>query len=242
MSLEDDEIGGDVREDNVERIRVIIAEDTFLVREALVQVFDGAPEFEIVGLSDNLDDLMQSIETLSPHVVVSDIRMPPTGVDEGIMMAEALRESHPQIGVVIVSQYLDSTYVLRLFERGSGGRAYLLKDRVADRNQLRRAVEQVAEGGSMVDPLVVDALVTARDNVEHSKLSELTPREWDVLARVAEGKSNATIAEELYLTKRAVEKYVHAIFVKLDMPDDVEVSRRVKATLLYLRQGSPELH
>ena len=242
MSLEDDEIGGDVREDNVERIRVIIAEDTFLVREALVQVFDGAPECEIVGLSDNLDDLMQSIETLSPHVVVSDIRMPPTGVDEGIMMAESLRESHPQIGVVIVSQYLDSTYVLRLFERGSGGRAYLLKDRVADRNQLRRAVEQVAEGGSMVDPLVVDALVTARDNVEHSKLSELTPREWDVLARVAEGKSNATIAEELYLTKRAVEKYVHAIFVKLDMPDDVEVSRRVKATLLYLRQGSPELH
>jgi len=242
MSLEDDEIGGDVREDNVERIRVIIAEDTFLVREALVQVFDGAPEFEIVGLSDNLDDLMQSIKTLSPHVVVSDIRMPPTGVDEGIMMAESLRESHPQIGVVIVSQYLDSTYVLRLFERGSGGRAYLLKDRVADRNQLRRAVEQVAEGGSMVDPLVVDALVTARDNVEHSKLSELTPREWDVLARVAEGKSNATIAEELYLTKRAVEKYVHAIFVKLDMPDDVEVSRRVKATLLYLRQGSPELH
>jgi DNA-binding NarL/FixJ family response regulator len=147
MSLEDDEIGGDVREDNVERIRVIIAEDTFLVREALVQVFDGAPEFEIVGLSDNLDDLMQSIETLSPHVVVSDIRMPPTGVDEGIMMAESLRESHPEIGVVIVSQYLDSTYVLRLFERGSGGRAYLLKDRVADRNQLRRAVEQVAEGG-----------------------------------------------------------------------------------------------
>jgi DNA-binding NarL/FixJ family response regulator len=242
MSLEDDEIGGDVREDNVERIRVIIAEDTFLVREALVQVFDGAPEFEIVGLSDNLDDLMQSIKTLSPHVVVSDIRMPPTGVDEGIMMAESLRESHPEIGVVIVSQYLDSTYVLRLFERGSSGRAYLLKDRVADRNQLRRAVEQVAEGGSMVDPLVVDALVTARDNVEHSKLSELTPREWDVLARVAEGKSNATIAEELYLTKRAVEKYVHAIFVKLDMPDDVEVSRRVKATLLYLRQGSPELH
>jgi DNA-binding NarL/FixJ family response regulator len=242
MSLEDDEIGGDVREDNVERIRVIIAEDTFLVREALVQVFDGAPEFEIVGLSDNLDDLMQSIKTLSPHVVVSDIRMPPTGVDEGIMMAESLRESHPEIGVVIVSQYLDSTYVLRLFERGSSGRAYLLKEQVADRNQLRRAVEQVAEGGSMVDPLVVDALVTARDNVEHSKLSELTPREWDVLARVAEGKSNATIAEELYLTKRAVEKYVHAIFVKLDMPDDVEVSRRVKATLLYLRQGSPELH
>lgn len=242
MSLEEDDTGGGVQEDNAERIRVIIAEDTFLVREALVQVFDGAPEFEIVGLSDNLDDLMQSIETLSPHVVVSDIRMPPTGVDEGIMMAEALRESHPEIGVVIVSQYLDSTYVLRLFERGSGGRAYLLKDRVADRNQLRRAVEQVAEGGSMVDPLVVDALVTARDDVQHSKLSELTPREWDVLARVAEGKSNATIAEELYLTKRAVEKYVHAIFVKLDMPDDVEVSRRVKATLLYLRQGSPELH
>ena len=105
MSLEEDDTGGGVQEDNAERIRVIIAEDTFLVREALVQVFDGAAEFEIVALSDNLDDLMQSIETLSPHVVVSDIRMPPTGVDEGIMMAEALRESHPEIGVVIVSQY-----------------------------------------------------------------------------------------------------------------------------------------
>jgi DNA-binding NarL/FixJ family response regulator len=229
---------GDVNRGDSDAIRVIIADDTFLVREALMRVFDGASEFEVVGLCEDLDDLTHTIQSSRPDVVVSDIRMPPTGVDEGIMMAERLRDSHPEIGVVIVSQYLDSAYVVRLFERGSSGRAYLLKDRVADRNQLRRAVEQVSEGGSMVDPLVVDALVATPDGAEPSPLSELTPREWDVLARVAEGKSNATIAEELYLTKRAVEKYIHAIFVKLEMPDDVEVSRRVKATLLYLRQAS----
>src|SRR3954454_16346197 len=126
MSLEERTTTGDVRENDAESIRVIIAEDTFLVREALVQVFDGAAEFEIVALSDNLDDLMQAIETHHPHVVVSDIRMPPTGVDEGIMMAEALRDSHTESGVVIVSRYLDATYDLRLFDSGSAGRGYLL--------------------------------------------------------------------------------------------------------------------
>jgi DNA-binding NarL/FixJ family response regulator len=149
-------------------------------------------------------------------------------------MAELLRVSHPEVGVVIVSQYLDPVYVLRLFEGGAGGRAYLLKDRIADRNQLLRAAEDVADGGSMIDPLVVDELVRARAAADHSPLSDLTPRERDVLARVAEGRSNASIAGDLYLTKRAVEKYVHSIFIKLGMPDDVEYSRRVKAALLFL--------
>jgi len=149
-------------------------------------------------------------------------------------MAEELRSSRPATGVVILSQYLEAGYVMRLFDGGSSGRAYLLKDRIADRNQLTRAVEEVADGGSVIDPLVVDALVKGREQRDRSELADLTPRERDVLARVAQGKSNATIAIELCLTKRAVEKYIHAIFAKLEMPDDVEVSRRVKAALLYL--------
>ena len=216
------------------RIRVVLAEDNFLVSEAIAMVFNDAPEFEVVATCGRLEELMVAIETTSPQVIVSDIRMPPTGVDEGIRMAELLRQSHPRIGVVIVSQYLDPVYVLRLFEGGASGRAYLLKDRIADRNQLIRAAEAVVEGGSVIDPLVVDELVRAREQAEHSPLAGLTPREREVLAGVAQGQSNASIASELYLTKRAVEKYVHSIFIKLGMPDDVEYSRRVKAALLFL--------
>jgi DNA-binding NarL/FixJ family response regulator len=233
VAAEDDGAGA-VIADPDERLRVIVAEDTYLVRNAILQVLKDAPEFEVVAVCETLDQVLEAVDAKRPHVVVTDIRMPPSGVDEGIAMAERLRETHPSTGVVILSQYLESGYVMRLFEGGSSGRAYLLKDRLADANQLTRAVEEVADGGSVVDPLVVDALVEARAQGEQSELRELTPRERDVLAGVAEGKSNATIARELFLTKRAVEKYVHAIFVKLDMRDDVDVSRRVKAALLYL--------
>ena len=219
-------------------LRVIIAEDSYLVREAVGLVLAEGGEVEIVANCASLDELTTAVDQLHPDVVVSDIRMPPTSVDEGIRMAVELRESHPQIGVVIMSQYLETTYVLRLLERGAARRAYLLKDRITDRNQLLRAVETVAEGGSVIDPLVVDELVRAREQSDRSPLEELTPRERDVLARVAEGKSNATIASELYLTKRAVEKYVHAIFIKLGMSDDIEYSRRVKAALLFLGHTS----
>jgi DNA-binding NarL/FixJ family response regulator len=217
-----------------DRIRVIVADDAYLVRAAVTEVLGGASEVDVVAVCDTLDALTQSIDALEPDVVVSDIRMPPTGADEGIRMAESLRETHPDVGVVILSQFLEPQYVVRLFERGADRRAYLLKDRIADRNQLPRAVEEVADGGSVVDPMVVDTLVRAQERDERSPLADLTPRERDVLAGVAEGKSNATIAAELFLTKRAVEKYIHAIFVKLNIPDDLEVSRRVKAALVYL--------
>lgn len=215
-------------------IRVVLAEDSFLMSEAMEMVFNEAPEFELVARCSRLEELMAAVDEHAPQVVVSDIRMPPDGIDEGIRMAERLRESHPGTGVVIVSQYLDPGYVLRLFDGGASGRAYLLKERIGDRNQLLRAAEAVAEGGSVIDPLVVDTLVRARERAESSPLAQLTPRERDVLAGVAQGKSNATIAAELYLTKRAVEKYVHAIFIKLGMPDDISYSRRVKAALLFL--------
>jgi DNA-binding NarL/FixJ family response regulator len=222
-------------------IRVVLADDSFLVREAITQLLSSAPEFELVAVSDRYDRVMEAIDEHTPDVVVSDIRMPPTGVDEGIQMAERLRASHPEIGVVILSQYLEASYVLRLLDGGSARRGYLLKDRITHRNQLATAIEQVAEGGSVIDPLVVDSLVRAREQSERSPLAELTPRERDVLSLVAQGKSNASIATELFLTKRAVEKHINAIFAKLKMPEENEISRRVVATLVFLSHSEDGL-
>jgi DNA-binding NarL/FixJ family response regulator len=215
-------------------IRVVLADDSLLVREAITQLLSLAPEFELVSVCDRYESMMEAIEQHRPDVVVSDIRMPPTGVDEGIRMAEQLRVSHPQIGVVILSQFLEPGYVLRLLEGGSAKRGYLLKDRITHRNQLATAIEEVAEGGSVIDPLVVDSLVRARELNERSPLAELTPRERDVLSLVAQGKSNASIATELFLTKRAVEKHINAIFGKLNMREESEISRRVVAALTFL--------
>jgi DNA-binding NarL/FixJ family response regulator len=215
-------------------IRLVVADDHYLVREAINQLLAAEPQFDVEASVDHYDALMHAIADVRPDVVVSDIRMPPTGVDEGIRMAEQLRDARPETGVVILSQYLEPQYVLRLLEGGSARRAYLLKDRITHRNQLATAIEQVAEGGSAIDPMVVDELVRAREGSEASPLEDLTPREREVLARVAQGKSNAAIAGELFLTKRAVEKYINGIFTKLDMSDDVDISRRVVAALLFL--------
>jgi DNA-binding NarL/FixJ family response regulator len=223
---------------SVDTIRLVVADDHYLVREAINQLLSAEPQFEVAASVEHYDALMHAIEDVRPDVVVSDIRMPPTGVDEGIRMAEQLRDERPETGVVILSQYLEPQYVLRLLEGGSARRAYLLKDRITHRNQLAMAIEQVAEGGSAIDPMVVDELVKAREGAESSPLAELTPREREVLALVAQGKSNAAIAGELFLTKRAVEKYINGIFTKLDMPDDVDISRRVVAALLFLSHAS----
>jgi DNA-binding NarL/FixJ family response regulator len=174
------------------------------------------------------------VRELRPDAVVTDIRMPPTGTDEGIQVARELRESDPQIGIVVLSQYADPSYMLALLESGSAGRAYLLKERISDAGQLVSAIEAVAAGGSVIDPLVVESLVRARTNAAKSPLSELTAREHDVLAEIAQGKSNGAIAGSLYLTKRAVEKHVNSIFMKLDLGNTDDVSRRVKATLIFL--------
>jgi DNA-binding NarL/FixJ family response regulator len=221
-------------------IRVTIAEDTFLMRAALENVVSGLPDIEVVGVYEDGDSLLDAIERDRPDAVVTDIRMPPDGRDEGIQIARALRETQPGIGVVVLSQYLDARYVLALLESGSAGRAYLLKERVSAPHELAAAIRAVVEGGSVVDPKVVEVLVQARSASARSPLSELTPREHEVLAELAQGKSNAAIAASMVLTKRAVEKHINAIFTKLGLANPDDVSRRVKAALMFLADAADE--
>ena len=215
-------------------IRVALADDSLLVREGLEQVLAGADGIQVVASCQDLPSLLEAIETERPDVVLTDIRMPPSKSDEGIRVAALLRESHPEVGVVVLSQYSEPSYALALLESGSDGRGYLLKERLHDRSQLVAAVETVAAGGSIIDPRVVDVLVTARTREERSPLSELTPREREVLAEIAQGKSNGAIAATLVLTKRAVEKHINSIFLKLNLSEAEDVSKRVKAALAFL--------
>jgi DNA-binding NarL/FixJ family response regulator len=215
-------------------IRVVIAEDAYLVREAIELILAGSPAVDVVRSCGDRDSLLAAIEEEQPDAVVTDIRMPPSGNDEGIEVAHQLRETHPDIGVVVLSQFVEPRYPLALLEQGSSGRAYLLKERVHDRAQLVGAIKAVVAGESVIDPKVVEVLVGAQAQRASSPLSELTPREYEVLAEIAHGKSNSAIADSLFLTKRAVEKHINAIFMKLSLSNADDVSRRVKATLLFL--------
>jgi DNA-binding NarL/FixJ family response regulator len=183
---------------------------------------------------------METVEREKPDVVVTDIRMPPTGTDEGIRAALALRDKHPETGVVVLSQYVDPAYALALLERGSEGRAYLLKERVSDATQIVRAIEDVANGGSVIDPVVVEALVAQRQKQKASAVERLTPREREVLEQMAQGRNNAGIAQALFLSERAVEKHINSLFSKLGLSEEVDVHRRVKAVLLYLAEEGGE--
>jgi DNA-binding NarL/FixJ family response regulator len=220
--------------------RVVVAEDSFLIREGLRSALEQSEEIEVAEYCSDLGSLLEAVEEHRPDVVITDIRMPPTNTDEGIQAATTLRESHPDVGVVVISQYVSPHYALRLFEEGSAGRAYVLKEHVGHRIQLMEAIRAVAGGDSVVDPKVVDVLVEARMRAKNSQLAELTPRERDVLAGVAAGKSNAAVASSLFLTKRAVEKNINSIFAKLGLRDDQSVSRRVQAALLYLSETDLE--
>jgi len=220
-------------------VRLVLAEDNLLVREGLQQLLSGADGLEVVAVCGDLESLERAIGEHRPDVVVTDIRMPPTRTDEGIQVAGRLRESHPGIGVVVLSQYSEPAYVLKLLDAGTDGRAYLLKERLHDRGQLSTAIRTVAEGGSVIDPKLVEVLVDARSRAVRSPLRELTDREREVLAEIAEGKSNAAIAESLVLTKRAVEKHINSIFMKLRLAGADDVSKRVKATLMFLSDGAP---
>jgi DNA-binding NarL/FixJ family response regulator len=221
-----------------ERIRLVIGEDTFLMREALERIMSGFEHLEAVAFCGDRDSLTAAIERERPDAVLTDIRMPPTGTDEGIQVARELRVSDPDIGVVVLSQFADPSYVLAFLDSGSARRAYLLKERVTDPYQLVAAIEAVVAGGSVIDPKVVEVLVRARSAGNRSPLSVLTRREHDVLAELAQGKSNAAIAKSLVLTKRAVEKHINAIFTKLELDSPDDVSRRVKAALLFLASGN----
>jgi DNA-binding NarL/FixJ family response regulator len=217
-------------------VRVVLAEDHFLVREGVRRLLDAQPDVEIAAVCDDLDSLLAAVDRERPDVVVTDIRMPPGRTDEGIAAAERLRVSHPDIGVVVLSQYADPRYALALLEGGTTRRAYLLKDRVDDVEQLVGAVRSVAAGGSVIDAKVVEALVARKARIEESPLQELTPRERDVLREMAEGKNNAAIAASLFLTERSVEKVIHSIFLKLDLAWETAVHKRVKAVILYLAE------
>jgi DNA-binding NarL/FixJ family response regulator len=214
-------------------IRIAVAEDSYLVREGVRRLLDTLPDIEVAAVCEDLDSLLAAVEDERPDVVVTDIRMPPGGRDEGIRAARMLRESHPRIGVVVLSQYAQPEYALALLEGGADGRAYLLKERVDDLDQISAAIHAVASGGSVVDPKVVEALVGARGPAP-SPLDDLTPREREVLSAMAEGRNNAAIAESLCLAERSVEKVIHSIFLKLGLGWETDVHRRVKAVLVYL--------
>ena len=218
--------------------RLVVAEDSYLAREGIRAALEQEDEFEVLEYCTDLPSLLRAVELHRPKVVVTAIRIPPTRTDEGVQAAAELHESHPEVGVVVISQYVTPKYALKLFEHGSAGRAYLLKEHVNHRIQLMEAIREVAAGGSVVDPQVVDVLVEARMRAENSLLSRLSTREREVLAGVATGASNAAIAESLVLTKRAVEKNINSLFSKLDLTDDKTTSRRVRAALLFLAEAN----
>jgi DNA-binding NarL/FixJ family response regulator len=218
-------------------IRIALGEDSLIVREGVRQLLAGDQAVEVVAAVADAESLRDACARHEPEVVLTDIRMPPTKTDEGIRLARELRDSHPRIGVVVLSQYSDPLYALALLERGSDRRAYLLKERVHNRAELMAAIRAVADGGSMIDPKVVETLVLARSRAERSPVNELTAREREVLSEIAQGGSNTAIAESLFLTKRAVEKHINSIFLKLGLADTEDVSKRVKATLMFLSEA-----
>jgi DNA-binding NarL/FixJ family response regulator len=223
-------------------IRIALGEDSLIVREGIRQLLAIDPAVEIVAAVSDADALREACATLHPDVVLTDIRMPPSNTDEGIRLAQELRDSHPGIGVVVLSQFADPLYALSLLERGSDGRAYLLKERVHNRAELMAAIRAVADGGSMIDPKIVESLVAARSRAERSPLNDLTARELEVLSEIAQGKSNTAIAGSLFLTKRAVEKHINSIFLKLGLADVDDVSKRVKAALMFLSDAEGVAH
>lgn len=216
-------------------MRVVVAEDSYLIREGLRMLLATQDDIELVAAVATLPELMTAVDDHTPDVVLTDVRMPPERGDEGIQAAERFARTHPEMGMVVLSQYVEPEWALRLFDGGAAGRAYLLKERVGDVDQLRRALAEVTSGGSVLDPLVVEALVKARTAANRSPLERLTPRELEVLELVAGGWSNSAIATRLVLGERAVEKHVSSVLWKLDLPaDDGEVHRRVRAVLVYL--------
>jgi len=217
-------------------IRVALAEDHVLLREGISRLVAANEDFELVGVAADLPQLLKIVSEQEPDVVVTDIRMPPTGTDEGIRAAAWIREHHPQAGVVVLSQYTAPGYAVALLEHGSAGRAYLLKEQIASVDELASAIRTVAQGGSVIDPRVVDELVQARSQRHRSALSSLTARESEILAEMAQGKSNAAIAATLSVTERAVEKHTNSIFAKLGLSEEKDVNRRVKAVLLFLSE------
>ena len=220
-------------------MRVILAEDHYLVREGTRQLLESSGEVDVIAAVDTAEALLDAVDRLEPDAVLTDIRLPPTNQTEGIKAAHRIRESHPEVGVVVLSQYVNAMYAFELFNEGTAGFAYLLKDRVGDVDELLRALREVVGGGSVIDPQVVEGLLARRQQLAGTLLETLTERETEVLAAMAEGKSNAAISETLFVSQSAVEKHINSIFAKLTLrPEDGEQHRRVAAVLTFLRNQS----
>lgn len=214
----------------------MFAEDNYLVREGTAALLANTPELDLAGTATDFEELMLAVDELRPNVVLTDIRMPPTNTTEGIEAARKIRAEHPEIGVVVLSQFVEEEYAYELLKDGAAGLGYLLKERVADVTELVRAITEVANGGSVLDPKVVEALVAAKDRAVRSPLARLTDREREVLEHMAQGKNNAAIAKALFLTERAVEKHINSLFHKLGLSEETEIHRRVMAVLTFLRE------
>jgi DNA-binding NarL/FixJ family response regulator len=218
-------------------LRLVFAEDNYLVREGTAALLEAVSDIELAAAVSDLDSLMAAVEEHRPQVVLTDIRMPPTNTTEGIDAARRIRSEHPEVGVVVLSQYTEEDYAYELLKDGAAGLGYLLKERVADVEELVRALEEVSKGGSVLDPKVVEALVARKDRLANSPMAHLTEREREVLAQMAQGKNNAAIARSLFLTERAVEKHINSLFHKLGLSEEEDVHRRVMAVLAFLREG-----
>jgi DNA-binding NarL/FixJ family response regulator len=218
-------------------IRVVVAEDSFLVRDGLVRLLDSQPDIEVVGVGTDYQEAFDAVETHRPDVLLTDIRMPPARADEGIRLAEHCRRAHPVVGVLLLSQYVEPGYVKALLSQGTDGRGYLLKERVASAEHLVDAVRAVAAGDSAIDPKVVESLVQRRARAGDQRIGRLSPREREVLAAIAEGRTNASVAQQLVLSPKAVEKHINSIFAKLGLTGDQHLHPRVRATLMYLSEG-----
>ena len=219
-------------------LRVVFAEDNYLVREGTAALLASVDDVELVAAVADLDELLAAVEKEKPDAVLTDIRMPPNHSMEGIEAAKRIREDHPDVGVVVLSQFAEEAYAYDLLKDGASGLGYLLKERVADVTEVVRALLEVSKGGSVLDPKVVEALVSAKDRMAHSPLAQLTEREREVLEQMAQGKNNAAIAKALFLTERAVEKHINSLFHKLGLSEETDVHRRVMAVLAFLREGN----
>ena len=217
-------------------VRIVFAEDNYLVREGTASLLAGVDEIDLVATVEDLPGLLAAVAEVEPEAVLTDIRMPPTNTTEGIDAARQIRAEHPAVGVVVLSQYAEEDYAYELLKDGAAGLGYLLKERVADVEELVRALTEVARGGSVLDPKVVEALVARKDRMARSPLAQLTEREREVLSEMAQGKNNAAIAASLFLTERAVEKHINSLFHKLGLTEETEGHRRVLAVLAFLRE------
>ena len=218
-------------------LRLIFAEDDYLVRAGTAALLAEVKDVDVVETVEDAEGLLAAVEAHSPDVVLTDIRMPPTNTTEGIEAARRIRAEHPDVGVVVLSQYVEEEYAYDLLKDGAAGLGYLLKERVADVDELVQALHDVARGGSVLDPKVVEGLVARKDRLAASPLAQLTEREREVLQNMAEGKNNAAIAKSLFLTERAVEKHINSLFHKLGLSEEPDVHRRVMAVLTFLREG-----